>query len=73
MPMKIHRDVPIPRPSSSKEYKKYASIAEEMEIGDCVETIDRKTTVGIKRALERLDRRGSERKKDGVLWVWRVQ
>ena len=71
--MKIHRDVPIPRPSSSKEYEKYSAVAEEMEIGDCVETIDRKTTVGIKRALERINKRGSERKKDGVLWVWRVE
>ena len=71
--MKIHRDVPMPRPSSSMESEEYASVAQEMEVGDSVETKDRKTTVGVLRALERLDRRGSQRTKDGVLWVWRVQ
>ena len=71
--MKIHRDVPRPRRSSSLESEEYALIAEKMQIGDCVETKDRKTTVGVLRALERLDRRGSQRVKDGVLWVWRIK
>lgn len=71
--MKIHRDVPMPRRSESMQREEYASAAKEMEIGDCVKTEDNKTTVGVLRALERLDRRGSQRVKDGVLWVWRVE
>ena len=71
--MKIHRDVPRPRRSSSLESEEYALIAEEMQVSDSVETRDRRTTVGVLRALERLSRRGSQRTKDGVLWVWRIK
>ncbi len=71
--MKIHRDVPRPRRSSSLESEEYALIAEEMQVSDSVETRDRRTTVGVLRALERLNRRGSQRTKDGVLWVWRIK
>ena len=71
--MKIHRDVPMPRRSSSLESEEYALIAEEMQVSDSVETRDRRTTVGVLRALERLNRRGSQRTKDGVLWVWRIK
>ncbi len=63
---------PIPPRGLPLREKRYAEIAETLELHEGVKTENVKTTVGVKRALERLDRRGSQRKIDGVLWVWRT-
>ena len=63
----------MPRRSVSLEKPEYAEIARSMEVDQYVVTNDRATTVGVKRALERIGRIGSERKINGVLHVWRRQ
>ncbi len=60
-----------PRKTSNRE--DYAQAAESMQINDYVVTIDKKTTTGLLRALERLDRVGAQRTIDGTLTVWRVK
>ena len=65
-------DMPTGR-GSSLANKVYANTAASMEVGQYVETQDRKTTAGLLRALERLDRLGRQRKVDGTLCVWRIK
>ena len=65
------KDGKMPRRSVALEKPEYADIARSLEIDQFVVTHDRTTTVGVKRALERIGRIGSERKINGVLHVWR--
>ena len=60
-----------PRKTTNKEA--YARAAESMAINDYVVTKDRKTTTGVLRALEKLDRAGVQRTINGKLTVWRVE
>ena len=60
-----------PRKTTNRE--DYAQAAQSMEINDYVVTIDKKTTTGVLRALEKLDRAGVQRTIDGKLTVWRVE
>ena len=61
--------LPPRRTSNNSEYER---LAEAMRVDDYVETIDRKTTAGLIRALERLDRMGAQRTINGKLTVWRT-
>ena len=67
------RDGDMPANGSSQASELYANTAEAMEVGQWVETGDKKTTTGVIRALERLDRHGRQRKINGTLTVWRVR
>ena len=60
-----------PRPNISLEDELYQKLAADMEINDKVKTINKSNTASLLRALERLQRKGTQRKIDGELWVWR--
>ena len=60
-------------PRKTTRNEDYAKAAESMQINDYVVTIDAKTTIGLLRALERLDRVGAQRTIDGTLTVWRTK
>ena len=60
-------------PRKTTRNEDYAKAAESMAINDYVVTIDKKTTIGLLRALERLERVGAQRTIDGTLTVWRVR
>lgn len=70
--LEIH-DGTMPLNGAALAKEIYTNTAEAMEVGQWVETIDRKTTAGIIRALERLDRHGRQRTFGGTLTVWRVR
>ena len=66
----IHRQKPmLPRSDASKLYYEAASA---LEVGDAVLTVNKNATVGVLRALERMNRTGTQRKdENGNIWVWR--
>lgn len=62
----------IPPRGQSLRKKEYEEIAQNLKKNQGVKTVNKNTTVGVLRALERLDRLGSQRTIDGELWVWRT-
>ena len=62
----------MPPRGHSLRKKEYEEIAQNLKKNQGVKTVNRKTTVGVLRALERLNRLGSQRTVDGELWVWRT-
>lgn len=65
-------DSAMPPRGHSLRKKEYEEIAQNLKKDQGVKTINRNTTVGVLRALERLNRLGSQRTIDGELWVWRT-
>lgn len=62
----------MPRPRAALENPVYAAKAKSLRVGEGIKTSTRAESVGIIRALERLDRYGGQRTIDGEVWVWRI-
>ena len=73
MALKIAGNMPVPSRGQAIAKEEYARTALKMEVNDFINTKDKKTTIGLLRALERIDRMGAQRTIDGSLWVWRIQ
>ena len=71
--LKVEGNVPVPSRGQAIAKAEYARLAVEMQVNDYIKTRDKKTTTGLLRALDRLDRMGAQRTVDGDLWVWRIK
>tara|TARA_X000000950_G_scaffold1680_1_gene1817 strand:- start:10587 stop:10808 length:222 start_codon:yes stop_codon:yes gene_type:complete len=67
------KDGEMPPNGIANALGEYRRVAREMQVGQYVVTADKKTTAGVIRALNRLDRSGKQRTIDGKLHVWRVE
>lgn len=65
-------NAPMPKRHSGLQKEQYVLMANQLELNQGIKTGDRTTTVGVLRALERLDRKGTQRTIDKELWVWRI-